>query len=119
MQSKSQLINTNETWNSKRRYKINYIVEHLGGIYQNSTGGNSDPILKIDWIFLKSTSNSLSEKLQFIADGVSATYNIGTLAIIKAIFWNSALLNDSDWSQTGTTLTLTFIPSLGDLIKPI
>lgn len=119
MQSKSQLTNTNETWNAKKRYKINAVVTYLGKTYQNSTGANSIPTSNVDWIFLKSTSNSLSEKLQFTADGVSASYNIVYSATIKAVFWNSVLLNDDDWSQTGTTLTLTFIPSLGDLIKPI
>lgn len=119
MQSKLQLVNTNETWNAQRRYKINASVNYGGGIYQNSTGSNSIPTSNIDWIFLKSTSNSLSEKLQFTADGISAIYNIGTSATIKAVFWNSVLLNDIDWSQIGTTFTLTFIPQLGDLIKPI
>lgn len=47
------------------------------------------------------------------------TFDIGVNAIIKAVFWNSVLLNDLDWSQTGTTFTLTFIPANGDLIKPI
>jgi hypothetical protein len=58
-------------------------------------------------------------KVQFIADGVQDTFDIGISATIKAVFWNSALLNDNDWSQTGTTFTLTFIPANGDLIKPI
>lgn len=58
-------------------------------------------------------------KIQFIANGINATYNIGISAQIKAVFWNSVLLNDNDWLQTGTTFTLTFIPSLNDLIKPI
>ena len=58
-------------------------------------------------------------KITFIADGVQDTFNIGVLAIIKAVFWNGALLNDNDWTQSGTNFTLTFIPSLGELIKPI
>ena len=47
------------------------------------------------------------------------TFSMGVTATIKAVFWNGALLNDVDWSQTGTTFTLTFIPTAGDLIKPI
>ena len=58
-------------------------------------------------------------KIQFTADGATATYSMGVTAKIKAVFWNGALLNDLDWSQTGTTFTLTFIPTAGDLIKPI
>ena len=58
-------------------------------------------------------------KIQFTADGTQDTFDIGVLAIIKAVFWNSALLNDNDWTQLGSEFTLTFIPSLGELIKPI
>ena len=58
-------------------------------------------------------------KIQFIADGTQDTFDMGTIAVITAVFWNSVLLNDDDWSQTGTTFTLTFTPTAGDLIKPI
>jgi len=58
-------------------------------------------------------------KIQFTADGVQTNFNIGVLAAVKSIFWNGALLNDVDWSQTGSIFTLTFTPALGDLIKPI
>ena len=68
------------------------------------------------WVAL---SDFLVPKMQFTADGVQDTFSIGVAATIKAVFWNSALLNDADWSQTGTTFTLTFIPTAGDLIKPI
>lgn len=57
--------------------------------------------------------------VQFIADGTTNTYDIGISATIKAVFWNGALLNDSDWTQSANTFTLTFTPALGDLIKPI
>ena len=58
-------------------------------------------------------------KIQFTADGVQDTFAIGIAAVIKAVFWNGALLNDNDWTQSGTSFTLTFTPSLGELIKPI
>ena len=58
-------------------------------------------------------------KIQFTADGTQDTFDIGVLAIIKAVFWNSALLNDNDWTQLGSEFTLTFTPLSGELIKPI
>src|SRR5690606_28067413 len=42
-------------------------------------------------------------KIQFTADGIQDTFDIGIAAVIKAVFWNAALLNDNDWNQTGTT----------------
>jgi len=62
---------------------------------------------------------SIVPKIQFVADGVTAVYNTGSLAIIKAVFIEGALLDDGDWTQTGTTFTLTFIPTLNERIKPI
>lgn len=58
-------------------------------------------------------------KIQFTADGVGATYDIGINAEIEAVLREGALLDDADWTQTGTTFTLTFIPELGERIKPI
>lgn len=58
-------------------------------------------------------------KMQFTADGTQNTFDIITIAVITAVFWNSVLLDDSDWSQSANILTLTFIPALNDKIKPI
>jgi hypothetical protein len=58
-------------------------------------------------------------KLYFIADGLADSFDTGVNTEIKAVFWNGALLNDLDWSQTGSVFTLTFVPANGDLIKPI
>jgi len=62
MQSKSQLVNTNETWNAKKRYKINSVVSYLGITYQNGSGKNSDPSLNLgDWIVISGESVGLEE----------------------------------------------------------
>lgn len=58
MQSKVKLVNGNQNWNSKKRYKINETVNYLGFIYQNITGNNSSPELLIDWITSKTNINS-------------------------------------------------------------
>src|SRR6478736_7740498 len=41
--------------------------------------------------------NSVVPKLYFIADGINDSFDIGVNATIKAVFWNSVLLNDLDW----------------------
>lgn len=71
-----------------------------------------------EWVTGMIVSDSVP-KIQFTADGIQNSFSIGTNATIKAVFWNSALLNDLDWSQFGNTFTLTFTPANGDLIKPI
>lgn len=58
-------------------------------------------------------------KIQFTADGIQDTFDIGISATIKAVFREGALLDDNDWSQTGTTFTLIFVPELNERIKPI
>jgi hypothetical protein len=58
-------------------------------------------------------------KIQFTANGTDATFDLETIAKVKAVFWNGAILDDADWSQTTNILSLTFTPSLGEKIKPI
>jgi len=117
MQSKSQLVNTNETWNAKRRYKINACVDYNGGIYQNSTGANSVPTANIDWVFLNPFLNNLSEQLEFEANGIDDFIDIGTTDKIKSFFYSSVLQEKSYWSQFGSIITFTFIPDAGYGIK--
>lgn len=75
------------------------------------------------WNYIREKANATHSfkvpKIQFTADGSTSTYDIGFTSEIIAVFWNGALLNDDDWSQTDTTFTLTFTPANGDLIKPI
>lgn len=78
-----------------------------------------DNTLKVHLVIDSEEMNAVVPKIQFTADGVTSTYSIGVDAQITAVFWNSVLLNDADWNQTGINFTLTFIPALGDLIKPI
>lgn len=58
-------------------------------------------------------------KIQFTSDGVQTTFDLTTTISAKAVFWNGALLDDADFSQTDNILTLTFIPDAGAIIKPI
>ena len=53
MQSKVKLVNTNQVWNAKRRYKVNETVAFNGIDYQNATGINSEPGTTFDWILVK------------------------------------------------------------------
>jgi len=58
-------------------------------------------------------------KIQITATAGQTVFPLGTTALAKAVFWNGALLNDLDWSQTGSSITTTFGFALGDLFKPI
>lgn len=58
-------------------------------------------------------------KIQITATAGQTVFPLGTTALVKAVFWNGALLNDLDWSQTGSSITTTFGFALGDLFKPI
>ena len=98
----------------------------LAGITQNIRSGYLQTTPSEDAIFnallLKAETSDIPlkvPKIMFEADGTQNTFNIGVLANITAVFWNGALLNDNDWTQSGTTFTLTFAPALGELIKPI
>lgn len=102
------------------------IVAELIGIVQTiresftTTAPSEDAVFKALALKANILDTPISvPKITFTADGVQDTFNIGVLANITAVFWNGALLNDNDWTQSGTTFTLTFTPALGELIKPI
>lgn len=102
------------------------IVAELIGIVQTiresftATAPSEDAVFKALALKANISDTPISvPKITFAADGVQDTFDIGVLANITAVFWNGALLNDNDWTQSGTNFTLTFIPSLGELIKPI
>lgn len=115
MQSRSVLINTNENWSDKRRYKINNVVNYAGGVYQNSTGGNSDPSTGIDWVFIKSVSSvPVAYHEDFTAD-VTQIFEVPLGIVIKNVFLNNVSANGSDWSQTGIEVTVTS-SQVGDLV---
>ncbi len=63
--------------------------------------------------------NNTFPKIQITATASQTVFPLGTTALAKAVFWNGAALNDSDWTQTGTNITTTFGLSAGDIFKPI
>lgn len=77
--------NTNNVWDSKKRYKVNSVVSHNDILYQNITGKNSSPDTLVDWIVSKAgsflciplngttTGNPITGNLQF--DGNLMLYN--------------------------------------------
>ncbi len=58
-------------------------------------------------------------KIQFTYTSGAFDFNLTTAYLARAVFWNGALLDDSDWSQSGSTLTILFTLTSGDKIKPI
>jgi hypothetical protein len=53
MPKKIIITNTDQSWNSKKRYKINEVVLYNGINYQNLTGSNSEPGVGLDWLLAK------------------------------------------------------------------
>lgn len=72
---KTQITNNNQSWNEKKRYKVNEVVSHLGVIYQNSTGINSNPETLIDWITLQSSSSESGIEFKTEITSISSTFD--------------------------------------------
>jgi len=112
MQVKSKLINSNESWNAKRRYKINAVVTHNGSTWQNATGINSEPGATTDWILLKTSSVIIYDN-DFVDSGTHS------FTVPSGIYIQNAFLNGAQvvpFTQTGTIVT---VPSAitDDLVK--
>lgn len=67
--------NTNNVWDSKKRYKVNSVVSHNDILYQNITGKNSSPDTLVDWIVSKAL-DFLCIPLRGTAVGNPVTGNI-------------------------------------------
>lgn len=101
----------------------------LAGITQNIRSGYTQTVPSEDKLFNEfalytktvDLPNPFSQipKIEFICDGIANSFDIGVTTRANAVFWNSALLRDADFSQVGSVITLTFIPDLNDVIKPI
>jgi len=70
-------------------------------------------------IYASGGTGAVFPKIQFTADGVQTSFDLETNVKAKAVFWNGALLDDSDFSQPANLLILNFTPELGQIIKPI
>lgn len=110
-----RLTNNNESWNQKKRYRVNDVVNDSGGVYQNFTGGNSNPTLLIDWINI-SFSSPLNP-VYVTADGIQNTFPLGSNSLVKQVFIESVLSLPEDWSQTGSDLVLTYAPTAGSRLQ--
>lgn len=58
-------------------------------------------------------------KMQITATAGQTVFPLGTTAIVKAVLREGALLDDGDWSQTGSNITTTFGFEIGERFKPI
>lgn len=60
---------------------------------------------------------SLPPKTQFTADGIQTSFDLGTDALAKQMFYNSVIQGADQWSQSGTNVTTVFTPESGSLIQ--
>lgn len=58
-------------------------------------------------------------KIQIVATAGQTVFGIGTAAKATAVFREGALLDDGDWSQSGTNITTSFPFDAGERFKPI
>lgn len=111
----TRITNNNQGWEAKRRYRVNEVVSYLGSVYQNFTGGNSNPSLATDWVFLNTVNNiPIVYANDFIADS-SKQFTVPEGIYIKNAFLNNISVNASDRSQIGQVVTITS-SQVGDLV---
>lgn len=117
MQSRVKLFNSNQVWNAKKRYKINEVVTLFGTAYQNTTGRNSNPSDLTDWI---KTSGVSGESVPYFSDFTFVAEELGfilpTGVKITAVSVNRVSQFISEWTQTGTLLTINTPPDDGSVV---
>ena len=104
MQTRNKLVNSNQVWNEKRRYKISEVVSINGNIYQNTTGINSNPMLNVDWILIKKLDLAITQyHVDFIADA-TGLFQVPDGIYIGNVFVNNIASRGDKWTQTLNTV---------------
>jgi len=117
-QYRGQLL-VNKTWNAQRRYKIGQSVSYLNVVYTNATGNNSIPGTNDDWVSLSSSSANAYPGT-FIYTSGPQTFTVPSNTKLNSVFLNRGLLDDlTDWSLSGTILTILTPLAPNDEIKAI
>lgn len=104
MHSKVTLINSDQVWNPKRRYKINEVVQHFGYVYQNSTGINTDPLLGPNWGIVKKMDVIPVIYYNEFIDSGTHEFAVPDGILIQNAFLNGAQV--TPFSQSGTSITV-------------
>jgi hypothetical protein len=111
------MVNSQQAWILKRRYKVNSVINYLGRVYQNLTGGNSAPDTLIDWHALTPLPTS-GYKGTFIYIGGAQTFTLPANTQVNSVYLNRGLMDDlTDWTLFGTSLTITPTLDVNDEIK--
>lgn len=108
-QLKSIIVNTDDSWSEKKRYRVGEVTEYSGLFYQNVSGSNSIPGTTEDWLKISEVSLSRYDVFKFIQKGYgnfninlfeigdifSGWSNDGTIRISEGV-WLGGSLGDSD-----------------------
>ena len=113
--SKLNLENSAYAWDEKRRYKVNEIVTHLGKKYQNLTGKNTEPGVGLDWFYESTPAKPEPMSFSALSTGPNQTFIVpfepGTVLKSKG-----ELYKLTEWTYSGTTLTILVSISIGNTI---
>lgn len=102
MQSKVKFVNSNESWNSKRRYKIGAVVSYSGGVYQNATGINSQPGTTSDWMNISANTSSGVDPVltTAVATGTNQQFTVPAGFVAKSVLKSKGeLFKGTEWTQ--------------------
>lgn len=95
MPKKIIITNTSQSWNLKKRYKINEVVLYNGFNYQNLTGSNSEPGVGLDWLLLDI----------FYQESRKQEYT-GTVTWSGATAPSGSTKHSFNWTKIGNMVTL-------------
>lgn len=119
---KSKLILENSVlfWDSRRRYRVNSVVSHLGFDWQNTTGQNSEPGTGTDWMQVTFDTDLKVLDVKTIAEirnmsGVISNPNFYTTDLGQEGNWYYDASDTTSADNTGTVL----VTSDGKRIKRV
>lgn len=119
-QFKAKTTNAVREWNANLRLKVNDVVKHLGSLYQNTSGKNSEPGVNLgDWAHIGiSNDNLLVHKAGTeIITGAKRFNNIVTIDGASYLVLKSVVDNDFNISASDDTFTVDDVANSKTILK--
>jgi len=96
-------------WTLNRRYRIGRSVSHNSGYWTNITGGNSEPGVGVDWLFVSGLNAvHVSTKELFTATAAQTAFVLSNIPGSVDVFIDRVVqIETIDYNLAGNTVTMT------------
>lgn len=111
----TRITNNNQSWNAKRRYRVNEVVSYSGGVYQNATGVNVQPGTTSDWMNISVNNSSGVDPVltTAVSTGTNQQFIVPSGFIARSVLKSKGeLFKGTEWTQASPGAPVTILVSV-------